>query len=310
MSASIHPRWVLLLFWCYLFARPQSHTLYILHTNNNNGTLENCYCPDHPLGSIEKRVPFVDSFEGEHTNVLLMDAGDFLSPANHPYKDSLVCEGYKLLHYSAILPGDQELSRDLPALETYLNQTGSPIVATNLIKPDLPGVVPYLIIPVQGIRVAVFGIISPHAFDYYPKDIKEKIKLRNPVYALKAALREIFPLPDVVIVLSHSGYDRDRELAKEVSGIDVIIGGHTQTAVKSPEEINGTLVVQAGKDGYYTGVVTIDLDANNKVTHKSGELVPMTLEMPDDPRILTLISAFEKKTGFVNHRKQEVKGLK
>ena len=33
----------------------QNKKLYILHTNNTNGALENCYCPDHPFGAVEKR---------------------------------------------------------------------------------------------------------------------------------------------------------------------------------------------------------------------------------------------------------------
>ena len=48
----------------------QDKTLYILHTNNTNGALENCYCPDHPFGAVEKRVVFVENFLEDHPNAI------------------------------------------------------------------------------------------------------------------------------------------------------------------------------------------------------------------------------------------------
>ncbi|NOZ75764.1 MAG: hypothetical protein GXO90_10425 [FCB group bacterium] len=308
MNASHKSHWIFPFFLFITLGFSQTQSLYILHTNNTNGALENCYCPDHPLGSIEKRTPFVESFRQEHDAVLLLDAGDFLSPVNRPYKDSLVCEGYAILEYDAILPGDQELNRDRKTIIDHFSRVQAPIVATNLVKPKLPGVVPYLVIPVNGIRIAILGIIDPQAFKYYPKEIQDSVEFRNPVNAVKATLREIYPLPDVVVLLSHSGYDQDQLLAGAVSGIDVIIGGHSQTVVKDPVKTENTLIVQAGKEGYYTGVVEIKLDAQHKITSTSGYLVPMTLEMPDDPRIMNLITAFEKHSGYVNKRKLKLKG--
>ena len=57
----------------------QERTFYILHTNNTNGALENCYCPDHPLGSIEKRALYVEDFIKSHSRTLVLDAGDFFT---------------------------------------------------------------------------------------------------------------------------------------------------------------------------------------------------------------------------------------
>ena len=53
-------------------------SLYILHTNNTNGALENCYCPDHPLGSIEKRSLYIEDFNNSNPRTVILDAGDFL----------------------------------------------------------------------------------------------------------------------------------------------------------------------------------------------------------------------------------------
>ena len=57
----------------------QDRSLYILHSNNTNGALENCYCPDNPLGSIEKRALYVQDFIKSHPRTLVVDAGDFFN---------------------------------------------------------------------------------------------------------------------------------------------------------------------------------------------------------------------------------------
>ena len=90
----------------------QDRSLYILHSNNTNGALENCYCPDNPLGSIEKRALYVQDFIKSHPRTLVVDAGDFFTMSKKLLKDSLVCEAYATIPYDALLLGDQELTRN------------------------------------------------------------------------------------------------------------------------------------------------------------------------------------------------------
>jgi hypothetical protein len=60
-----------------------------------------------------------------------------------------------------------------------------------------------------------------------------------------------------VIALTHQGLDQDEALAKAVSGIDVIIGAHTQSFLQSPPEINHTLVVQSSFRNQYVGMLPL-----------------------------------------------------
>ena len=77
----------------------QERTFYILHTNNTNGALENCYCPDRPFGAVEKRSIYVSNFLKEHPNTILLDAGDIFTMTHQSFKDSLMAEAYNQLHY-------------------------------------------------------------------------------------------------------------------------------------------------------------------------------------------------------------------
>jgi sulfur-oxidizing protein SoxB len=69
---------------------------------------------------------------------------------------------------------------------------------------------------------------------------------------------------DAVILLSHNGMDVDLKLASRVTGIDVILGGHTHDAVPRPVTVANaggkTLVTNAGSSGKFLGVLDLDLD--------------------------------------------------
>ena len=283
-----------------LFA--QDKKIYILHTNNTNGALENCYCPDRPYGSVEKRSIYVSNFFKKHPNSILVDAGDIFTMAHRSYKDSLMAEAYKLLPYDAILYGDQELTMDSKTLDNLTDQMAVSVVSTNLKR---KGVVPSKIINRAGVKVAVLGVMDEYAVKYYPKEIKEKIELLNPVESIKNEIDRLSNKADIFVLLSHNGFDIDQSIAQDIDGLDVIVGSHSQSSIESPEEVNGTLIVQAGKAGYYIGVVDVSMK-DGKVVEKTGKIDTMKFEMPDDPRIMKLIEEYEQTTGRMNRNKQKM----
>ena len=72
--------------------------------------------------------------------------------------------------------------------------------------------------------------------------------------------------PDAVILLSHNGMDVDQKLARLVSGVDAILGGHTHDAVPSPVQVKNpggtTLVTNAGSNGKFVGVLDLKLGSS------------------------------------------------
>jgi len=283
------------------FALANSNHLYILHTNNTNGTLENCYCPDHPYGAIEKRVVLINNFISEHPNTLVLDSGDFLSVTKKPFLDSLVFEAYASLPYDAVLAGDQELSREY--IKNLIERLDFPVLAANLENAEERLLSDYIIIERGGYKIAVIGIIHPGVFRFYPKDIREKYSFSDPVETAQTFVDQVSGSADVIIAMTHQGHDKDLILAGEVDGIDVIIGSHSQSELDSGDVINNCLIVQAGKEGYYVGVIDLEFDDEKNVVSTSARLETLTLDMPDDPYIMKLISVLEKKTGRINRNK-------
>ena len=284
-----------------LFA--QERTFYILHTNNTNGALENCYCPDHPFGAVEKRSIYVSNFLKKHPNTILLDAGDIFTMTHQSLKDSLMAEAYNQLPYDVILFGDQELTMSDTKLNQLVGQMDIPVVGTNI---DHPETVKSHIIEKEGLRIAILGIIDPYAVKYYPKDVREKIELSDPIESIQAEMKRLKDKADIFILLTHQGADLDYAIAEKINGLHTIIGGHSQSAIETPETVNGALIAQAGKEGYYIGVVELIIKDGN-VVEQSGRIDTMKLEMPDDQRIMQMIEEYEQRSGRINHQKSKLK---
>jgi 5'-nucleotidase len=252
---------------------------------------------------MEKRSIYVRDFIKENPNTILLDAGDFVTMSQHTLKDSLISEAYGLLPYDAILYGDQELVLDARTLNRMRGQLGTTLVGTNIDRSDF---FTSKVIRRKGLRVAVMGIMDPYAIKFYPEEVKNRIRLSDPIKSVKKEMKKLSNKADIFILLTHQGFDLDQELAKKIDGLDLIIGSHSQTKIESPKEVNDALIVQAGKSGYYVGVVEIKTK-KGKVVEKSGKIDTMKFDMPDDPRIIKMIEEYESKTGRMNMRKKKLK---
>jgi sulfur-oxidizing protein SoxB len=98
---------------------------------------------------------------------------------------------------------------------------------------------------------------------------------------------------DAVVLLSHNGMDVDLKLASRVTGIDIILGGHTHDAVPLPIAVRNsggiTRVTNAGSNGKFLGVLDLEL-AKGRVADLHYRLLPVYSELlKPDPAMATLI---------------------
>jgi sulfur-oxidizing protein SoxB len=143
---------------------------------------------------------------------------------------------------------------------------------------------PATIKEIGGHRVAVIGQAFPYVPIAHPKrfapdwtfGIRDD-ELQKLVNSLRGNDKV-----DAVVLLSHNGMDVDLKLASRVSGIDVILGGHTHDAVPQPIPVTNyggtTLVTNAGSNGKFLGVLDFDL-AKGKVSGARYRLLPVFSEL-------------------------------
>jgi len=161
---------------------------------------------------------------------------------------------------------------------------------------------PSLIREIGGYRVAVIGQAFPYVPIAHPKRFTPdwKFGIRDDeLQKLVDRLRGNDKV-DAVILLSHNGMDVDLKLAGRVTGIDVILGGHTHDAVPQPIAIANsggvTLVTNAGSNGKFLGVLDLEL-ARGKVADVRYRLLPVFSELlKPDATMQALIDGFRVRS--------------
>ncbi|UFZ02849.1 thiosulfohydrolase SoxB [Bradyrhizobium ontarionense] len=154
---------------------------------------------------------------------------------------------------------------------------------------------PAMIKEIGGARIAVIGQAFPYVPIAHPRrftpdwtfGIREE-ELQKLVDALRGADKV-----DAVILLSHNGMDVDLKLASRVTGIDVILGGHTHDAIPQPVAVSNakgaTLVTNAGSSGKFLAVLDLDI-AKGRVADARYKLLPVYSELvKPDPAMQALI---------------------
>ena len=243
---------------------------------------------------MEKRATFVSDWLKEHPNTLLLDSGDFLSFDGDEVNDVKMLRAMDAMNYSAVNIGDQEFSNGIEFIESNMNLSSIPFVASNLESSDASklDVPQQQILTIAGLNILVMGVIDSESYEFYSRIYGDfDLVVTDPIVALKkiyAQARSNSRI-DIVILLSNLGYDQDEQLARELDFIDVIIGGHSQHQFDRPLVIEKTIITQCGKNGQYLGHFVLQIEKSILTAH-SGELIPMELSISDDEAMLKLIA--------------------
>ena len=249
----------------------------ILFTSNSNGAIENCHCPVAPLGGLEKRTLFIETYRRAHPGVLVVDGGDNFIDYHPPEVEAIITTAFRTARYDIINLGDQDIAYGTDEyfqLQPLMRDPAVPVT----IKKD-------------GITFSIMPVIHPAVTRFYPEFIFNDIDLEGQDDKIEAWLESVAP-QSFRILLSHSGFDQDQLYARRFPEIDLIIGGHSQTLLDTLTVVNGVPIAQAGGAAAYIGEV--------RFTRSGGEYAPshyqlhaLTLDMPDHPKIIALVQAYK-----------------
>jgi sulfur-oxidizing protein SoxB len=154
---------------------------------------------------------------------------------------------------------------------------------------------PSVIKEIGGHRIAVIGQAFPYVPIAHPKRFTPdwKFGIRDEELQKLVDTHRNSDKVDAVVLLSHNGMDVDLKLASRVTGIDVILGGHTHDAVPQPISVTNaggvTFVTNAGSNGKFLAVLDLDI-AKGKVSNVRYRLLPVFSELlKPDPAMQALI---------------------
>lgn len=165
---------------------------------------------------------------------------------------------------------------------------------------------PYKLIERGGIRFGLFGLLGNNAVAVSP--MLKPLTFADPVATARAMVEKLREEgAEVVILLSHMGVTQqddgswrgeEVELVEQVPGIDIVVGGHSHTALARPLLVGGrTPVMQAGSEIQYLGELHMRLDEQGKPQLIDYRLHPLDDRTPGDAAISAQVEDFKRVVG-------------
>ncbi|MDZ7672479.1 MAG: 5'-nucleotidase C-terminal domain-containing protein [Halanaerobiales bacterium] len=277
----------------------QNSKIVILHTNDEHGSINN----------FAKIASLKQQYENnpEYDDVLLVSAGDAFS--GNPVVDEYVIDGENLrgkplvdlmneAGYDVSTLGNHEFDYGQERLQANMDFAKYPMILANIeVDPneaDLDQPEPYTFIETDnGLKLAFLGVIQVQESGY-PSTLPTNLyglKYLDPLETVKNYMY-LQDESDAFILLSHVGHNWNQELAKQVSGIDAIIGAHSHTVVEKAIKVQDTLIAQAGSDLKYLGKIVLTFDENNNVVDSSGELINLEDVEEEDQAVKEKIASY------------------
>jgi len=272
--------------------------LTILHTTDLHGYIwpTHTYEGQTNVGGFLRCAARIEQIRGEFPHHLLIDCGDTFQGAPESYmtEGRLLVEGLNELKYDAWVLGNHEMDWGPKLLRARHDQAQIPFLAANLYfnRPEdnwLPNIKPYVIREVDGIRIAIVGLVTPGIPRWSRPHLLDGAMFQSSVESLARILPMVkAEKPDVLIVAVHQGYKhRGDDFANQIQAIgtsfpeiDVLLGGHSHTPVEDMR-IGPVLFSQAGYHGIWLGRVALTYDTVSKsVVEKRGVLELMDETVP------------------------------
>ena len=299
----------------------ESTTLTVLFTSDMHGhVLPFDDLRERPTpGSIAQVVSLVARVRGSNPVSVVLDGGDAIegTPLEYyaiaakgaPGEDPTI-EAMNRVGYDAAALGNHEFNFGLDVLRRSLGQSKFPWLAANmsgLAAARLP-VRDELTLERGGIKIAVLGLTNPNVPHWDPPAHWSGLAFENPVTVAAARVPALRERADVVIVVVHSGFERDLETGTpegtddenyayrlaQLPGIDLLLTGHSHRNIP-PRAFGRTVVAQPGRWAEFVTRVDLDLarvGGSWKVKGWRGENLPTAGE-PADPGVVAAVAAEE-----------------
>lgn len=217
--------------------------------------------------------------------------------------------------------GNHEFDNGVNGLTPFIEKLNCPVLAANLILTKVPeldtqkNLKKSVILEISGRKIGIIGYLTP---DTKFITIKNDVDFSDEIVALQ---KEVANLQNegvnIIIALGHSGYLKDQQIANEVEGVNIVIGGHSHSFLwngtsPEPEEIEGPYptyvrqasgkivpVVQAYAYTKYLGKLHLLFDADNELIISSGAPILLDNTVPEDPEVARMLKMYKENVDNV-----------
>ncbi len=246
------------------------------------------------MGGMDRVATLVNAIRADRPGAILLDGGDTW----HGSYTSLQSGGQDMVNAMNLLGVDAMTSHwewtfGADRVDEIVAGLPFAFLGQNVFDNewDEPALEPYTVFERGGQRIAVIGQAFPYTpianpswmFPNHSFGIRER-RMQEMVDEVRA------DGADLVVVLSHNGFDVDRQMAARVQGIDIVLTGHTHDAIPEPVLVGQTLLIASGSHGKF--VTRLDLDVDGGLRGFRHRLIPVFADViAPDPAMATLIEA-------------------
>ena len=288
-------------------AASADYTLTVLHTNDFHARFEpiskydsGCSAEDNTegkcFGGSARMVTAINEARGRSNNAILVDGGDqFQGTLFYTYyKGKLAAEMMNKVGYDAMTVGNHEFDDGPEVLRGFMEAVNFPVLMSNADvsgEPLLAGkLAKSTVIERGGEKLGLIGLT--------PQDTDElaspgpNVIFTDPVQAVQGEVDKLTAEGvNKIIVLSHSGYVVDQKVAAETTGVDVIVGGHSNTYLSNtsdraegpyPTMVGNTAIVSAYAYGKFLGELNVTFNDAGEITEAAGEPIITDASVAED----------------------------
>jgi len=252
-----------------------------------------------PCGAAELRILYINDFHGfaeSHKRVgsdelqggiaylayraaelkkekpsLFLAAGDMIPGATwaNLFAGKSSIDVMNAMGLDAMVVGNHEFDFGKAVLAKRVEEARFPVLGANVTGFD--PVKPYVIREIGGLKIAIIGVVTEETpWATHPANVAG-LQFLPVAKTVERCVAELRDKADLMIVLSHIGYNADMTLANSVKGIDVIVGGHSHTKAVKEIMVGDTVIVQAWEHGLALGVLDLTVEGG-RITSVSDRL--------------------------------------
>ena len=251
------------------------------------------------------RLCFVaDSLRALYPDLLILSAGD--NRSGDPINDMYEIPAYPMVSlmnivgFQASTLGNHEFDSGQEGLAKLISMSNFPYLCANIQPAAKTGihVRPWQMFDVGGVRMAIIGVtaIGPMGKPESHPDNMTDLEFTDPLQTVQQ-YKYLRNQSDVVLLLSHMGYEDDVKLSAELPWVDLIIGGHSHTQVKGGEMHNGLLITQNVNRLARVTHITLTVE-NGKVTGKKAENIAIKGVKRENKVVAKLTDYFTNNPAF------------
>lgn len=269
-----------------ILATPDIHSHLFSMSENDTGSR---------IGRISA---LADKLGEDNPDTLYLFAGD-LGEGNFYNKYNGIPEitAYTMAGVDAAVPGNHAFDYSADFFKFWALNSSYPLICANIDFSDTAlneTVKDYTIVNAGSAKVGIFGIITPQ-LEKYVTDTDGIFLYKDTKDLSESVVKKLqHEGCDVIIALSHQYGDEDEELAKSVSGISLIVGGHDHLSWNKTVESrdgNQTLIVHSGKYGEEISRISLIFE-NSTLTNTNIERYEITEDLPDDSTVTSYVMPY------------------